>query len=360
MSEKLFQPYKLGPLTLKNRMVMAPMTRSRADFDGVQSPLASTYYSQRASAGLIITEGSQVSAQGVGYVKTPGVYTRAQIEAWKRTTDAVHEAGGLIFIQLWHVGRVSHPDFHGGELPVGPSAVGYEGEVFTPEGKKKVPVPRALRKEELPGIVEQFSTAARNAKEAGFDGAELHGANGYLLDQFLRDTVNQRTDEYGGSIENRVRFPLEVARAVAGEFGADRLGYRISPINGAFNGMSGSHLKETYGRLVSGLNELNLAYLHILEPQPGHMMAAPADAERLAPGFRKIFRGTLMLNGGYTKELATEAIESEQSDLISFGVPFLANPDLPKRFVLGAQLNPPQWETFYQGEDKGYIDYPLL
>ena len=231
MKDLLFEAFDLGKLRLKNRMVMAPMTRSRASTGGIPSPLAPTYYSQRASAGLIITEASQVSAQGIGYIKTPGIYSDQMVEAWKKVTEAVHQAGGLIFLQLWHVGRTSHPDFHNGALPVAPSAIGYDGEVFTPEGKKKIVTPRALKIEEIPGIVEDFAKGARKAKAAGFDGVEIHGANSYLLDQFLRDGSNQRDDAYGGSLENRARFPLEVTQAVVSEWGSHQVGYRINPLN---------------------------------------------------------------------------------------------------------------------------------
>ncbi len=251
----LFSNFGLGQLELKNRIVMAPMTRSRALDGNVPNPLAVTYYEQRASAGLIISEGSQVSQQGVGYIRTPGIHSDAQVEGWKKITAAVHKKGGKIFLQLWHCGRVSHPDFHGGELPVAPSAIGFEGEVFTQHGKKKTVVPRALELGEIPGIVEQFRKGAERAKEAGFDGVEIHGANGYLLDQFTRNVSNHRTDAYGGSVENRIRLPLEVTQSVAGVFGADRVGYRISPYN-SFNGLSDSHPIENSSALVPGLDQL--------------------------------------------------------------------------------------------------------
>ena len=367
MDNVLSQEWRLGELTLKNRMVMAPMTRSRASMEGVQSPMAVQYYSERASAGLIITEASQVSAQGVGYIRTPGNYTPDMVEAWKNVTEAVHEKGGLIFLQLWHVGRTSHPDFHNGELPVAPSAVGYEGEVFTPEGKKKIVTPRALEPEEIPGIVEDFATAARNAKKAGFDGVEIHGANNYLLDQFLRDGANIRQDAYGGSIENRAKFPLEVTKAVIAEMGASRVGYRINPLNIPPYGMFDSDPKSTFGYLVSELNKLGIGYLHVLEPIAGFEVPAEVKTEkqeiaheRLTPHFREMFNGTLMVNGGYTKALASETLKERKADLVAFGIPFLANPDLPERFKKDAPLNTPDQETFYQGEAKGYIDYPTL
>ena len=362
----LFTEYNLGDLTLENRMVMAPMTRSRASAEGIPSPLAIEYYAQRAAAGLMITEASQVSAQGVGYIRTPGNYTLEMVEAWKKITDAVHERGGLIYLQIWHVGRTSHPDFHGGALPVVPSAVGYDGEVFTPEGKKKIVIPRALKTDEIPEIVENFAQAARNAKKAGFDGVEIHGANSYLLDQFLRDSSNLRDDEYGGSIKNRARFPLEVAEAVIAEIGASSVGYRINPLNIPPYGMIDSDPKRTFGFLVEKLEALDLGYLHVLEPVSGYEVPAHevntgdqvVPPERLTPYFRKIFSNTLIVNGGYTKALATRVLEEKQADLVAFGTSFLANPDLVKRFKLDAPLNEPNQETFYQGEEKGYIDYP--
>ena len=368
MDNVLFQEWRLGELTLKSRMVMAPMTRSRASMEGVQSPMAAQYYSERASAGLIITEATQVSAQGVGYIRTPGIYTDAMVEGWKKVTDAVHQAEGLIFLQLWHVGRTSHPDFHGGELPVAPSAIGYDGEVFTPEGRRKIVTPRALRTDEIPGIVADFARGARHAKAAGFDGVEIHGANSYLLDQFLRDGSNQRNDEYGGSVENRARFPLAVAQAVISEWGSQRVGYRINPLNIPPYGMLDSNPKETFSYLVKELSELNLGYLHVLEPIAGYEIPAheidsgqqQGAPERLTPHFRNIFKGTLMTNGGYLKAQANRALQENQADLIAFGVPFLANPDLPERFRQDAPLNEPDQDTFYQGEEKGYTDYPLL
>ncbi|OON68180.1 alkene reductase [Hymenobacter sp. CRA2] len=356
----LFSPYKLGAIELPNRLVMAPMTRSRATEPG-NAPTDSVvqYYVQRASAGLIITEGAQVSAQGVGYINTPGIYTEEQVAGWKRVTDAVHAAGGRIYVQLWHVGRVSHPFFHNGELPVGPSAIKPEGaKAFTGQGFEEVPTPRALTLEEIPGVVEQFRQAARNAKAAGFDGAEIHGANGYLLDQFIQDGSNQRTDEYGGSVENRARFVLEVVQAVVDELGADRVGIRLSPQGSA--SISDSDPTATFSYVTEQLNQFNLAYLHVLEPLPGHPMARPDGKPAIAPALRKIFNGTVILNGGYTQETAEAALSANEADLISFGVPYIANPDLVERFEQGAALNQPDFATFYVPGDKGYIDYPSL
>jgi N-ethylmaleimide reductase len=354
----LLTQYKLGDLELSNRMVMGPMTRCRAVEGNVPNPLAVTYYVQRALAGLIITEGSQVSPQGIGYVRTPGIHSPLQVAGWKKVTEAVHKAGGKIFLQLWHVGRVSHPDFLGGELPVAPSALPFEGEVHTPSGKKKFVTPRALKLSEIPDIIEQFRKGAQNAKAAGFDGVEIHGANGYLLDQFLRDSSNRRTDKYGGSLQNRARLPLEVTEAVIGVWGADRVGYRISPHFSNYS-MSDTNPRQTFSYFARELNNIGLGYLHMVEPVGGRMGAIAPDA-RLAPIIRDIFKGTLMLNGGYDARSGNEAIEKGDADLISFGVLFLANPDLPERFRKNAPLNSADVATFYTGEEKGYIDYPKL
>jgi N-ethylmaleimide reductase len=353
----LLSPYRLGDLEFSNRMVMAPMTRSRAVEGNVPHPAAATYYTQRASAGLIITEGSQVSPQAVGYIRTPGIYSPQQVKGWKTVTDAVHKAGGKIFLQLWHVGRASHPDFQGGKLPVAPSALPVEGEVFTSRGRKRILMPRALELAEIPGIIEQYRKGAENAKASGFDGVELHGANGYLLDQFLRDGSNRRTDEYGGSVENRARLPLEVTKAVIGVWGSARVGYKISP-HFPFLSMSDTNPRGTFSYFANELNNLRLGYLHMAEFLTGVM--TPAPDSRLAPTIREIFRGTLILNGGYDARSGNEAIEKGGADLISFGTLFLANPDLPERFKKNAPLNSPNHKTFYTGEEKGYIDYPKL
>ncbi len=358
-TSKLLSPFRVGRLELKNRMVMAPMTRSRALTDGnVPNPLAVPYYTQRASAGLIITEATQVSPQGVGYIRTPGVHSPEQVAGWRRVTEAVHAAGGIIFAQLWHVGRVSHPDFHDGRLPVAPSAIGYEGEVFTFQGKKRVVTPRALELGELPGGVEQFRSAAENAREAGFDGVELHGSNGYLLDQFLRDGSNQRTDAYGGSIENRARFPLEVTRAVVGVWGAERVGYRLAPQSFPYAGVSDSTPAETFTYMARELSRLGLGYLHVTEAASGQ--AVPSPEQRISPLLRKAFQGAFIVNGGYDARTGETAVALGAADLVAYGVPFLANPDLPERFRHEAPLNPVDASTFFTGEEKGYTDYPTL
>ena len=354
----LLSPYRLGELELRNRLVMSPMTRSRAFEGNVPNPLAATYYAQRASAGLIVTEATQVSPQGVGYIRTPGMHSAEQVAGWRTITDAVHQAGGKIFAQLWHVGRVSHPDFHGGALPVAPSALPVDGEAFTTRGRTKLVTPRALETDELPGIVAQFRTAAENAKAAGFDGVELHGANGYLLDQFLRDGSNRRTDVYGGSIENRARFPLEVADAVNGVWGPQRVGYKLSPYFAGYS-MSDSNPIETFSFMAAELSKRGLLYLHVTEAVAGPG-AAPAGTRRATPVLRGIFNGSLIVNGGYDARSGDAAIARGEADLVAFGVPFLANPDLPARYRSSAQLNPADQATFYAGEEKGYIDYPPL
>jgi N-ethylmaleimide reductase len=348
----VFLPYELGGLSLRNRTVMAPMTRSRAVEGNVPNPLGATYYAQRASAGLIVTEASQVSPQGVGYIRTPGIHSAAQVAGWKTVTEAVHRRGGTIFLQLWHVGRISHPDFHGGALPVAPSAIAAQGTVFTAQGPKPMVTPRALTLAEIPGIVAQFRAGAENAKTAGFDGVELHGANGYLLDQFTRDGANQRTDAYGGSVENRVRLPLEVVDAVADVWGPSRVGYRISP-NGTFNSMSDSDPAGTFAYLARALDRRGIGYLHVVDP-------VADGARRLTPQLRRLFDGTYVVNGGFDLAAANAAIAAGEADLVAFGVPFLANPDLLERFKRAAPLNAPDQPTFYAGEERGYTDYPEL
>lgn len=356
--DALFQPYRLGDLELRNRLVMSPMTRSRAVDGNVPNSLAGSYYAQRASAGLIVSEGTQVSPQGVGYIRTPGIHSAAQVAGWKTVTDAVHRAGGKIFAQLWHVGRVSHPDFHDGALPVAPSALPVEGEAFTTRGRVKLVSPRALEVSELPGIVAQFRQAAENAKVAGFDGVELHGANGYLLDQFLRDGANQRTDAYGGSVGNRARLPLEVTDAVIDVWGPRRVGYKVSPYFSGYS-MSDSNPIETFFHIATELNKRGLLYLHVSEAVSGPM-AAPAGTVRATPALRGAFQGALIANGGYDARAGRAVIARGEADLVAFGVPFLANPDLPARFRSNAELNAPDQATFYAGEEKGYIDYPAL
>jgi N-ethylmaleimide reductase len=354
----LLSPYKMGDLAFRNRMVMAPMTRCRAIGGNVPGPLAVTYYSQRVSAGLIITEGSQVNPQGVGFNRTPGIHSPEQVAGWKKVTAAVHDSGGNIFLQLWHVGRMSHPDYLGGKMPVAPSAIPVMEEIHTPTGKEKIPVPLALSSVEIPDIVNQFREGAKNAREAGFDGVEIHGANGYLLDQFLRDGSNRRTDNYGGSLENRMRLPLEVARAVSGEWEPDRVGYRLSP-HFSLHGMSDTDPVTTFSSLAQELGRAGIGYIHLVEPVGGRLGMTP-PGELMAPRIRANFNGTLMLNGGYDAHSGNGVIESGLADLVSFGIPFLANPDLPDRFRKNVPLNREDPSTFYTGEEKGYTDYPAL
>jgi N-ethylmaleimide reductase len=355
---KLFSRYSLNDLDLTNRMVMAPMTRCRAIDGNVPNPLSVLYYKQRVSAGLIITEGSQVDPMGIGYSRTPGIHSMEQVLGWKKVTEGVHQAGGKIFLQLWHVGRMSHPDFLQGALPVAPSALPVDQEIHTPNGKKKIPVPHALEPGEIHEIIEQFRAGARNAKDAGFDGVEIHGANGYLLDQFLRDGSNTRTDLYGGSVENRARLPLEITRAITAEWDPGRVGYRISP-HFVLNAMSDSNPKETFSYLTRELDRIGIGYIHLIEPVGGRMGVTPPGAH-LASVIRSTFPRTLIFNGGYDAKTGTAAIEEGRTDLISFGGSFLANPDLPERFKKGASLNPEDVATYYVGEEKGYTDYPTL
>jgi len=354
----LLTAYSIGDLELPNRIVMAPMTRSRAGEGNVPTKLMATYYRQRASAGLIISEGTQISPQGVGYPWTPGIYSGAQVEGWKKVTDAVHEAGGRIFAQIWHVGRISHPIYHDGAKPVAPSAVKPEGQIFTAEGMKEIGTPRALETDEIPGIVDDYRQAAANAIKAGFDGVELHGANGYLIEQFIKDGTNRRTDIYGGSIENRARFVLEVIDAVAGEIGARRTGIRLSPNNTGY-GIHDTNPKQTYTYIVNQLNGKGLAYIHVVEPM-NDVSDKQNYLQEVAAYFRDIYDGTIITNANYDRETGMEAIEEGIADLIAYGRLFLANPDLPERFAADAELNKPDKSTFYGGTEKGYTDYPFM
>lgn len=353
----LFTPFQLNPYTLQNRIVMAPMTRLRA-IDNIPNSLMAIYYAQRATAGLIVTECTMVSPLSLGYINCPGIYTEEQIAGWRQVTDAVHEKGGRIFLQLWHSGRVSHPSLLAGELPVAPSAIAAPGELHTPIGKVRMETPRALETHEIPEIIEQFRKGAENALAAGFDGVELHGAFGYLIDQFLQDCTNQRNDKYGGSIENRARFMLEVVEAVASVWSANRVGIKLSPSN-TYYGMGDSNPQETFGYAINALNRFHLAYLHLMEPDKVDL--ANRDVMNpVTPYFRKIYRGNLISNGGYDHLKGDSILKSSGADLVSFGKLFIANPDLPKRFQLDASLNEPDPKTFYGASDKGYTDYPFL
>ncbi len=354
----LFTTFKLGSLTLPNRAVMAPLTRGRANADGTPNDLMASYYAQRASAGLIVTEATAISPQGFGWLGAPGIYTDSHVAGWQKVTKAVHTAGGRIFLQLWHMGRVSHPDFQkGGALPVGPSAIAARGDTHTASGNKPYVTPRALETSELPGIVQDYAAATQRARAAGFDGVEIHSANGYLLDQFLRDGSNHRTDAYGGSVANRVRLLVEVSRAVTAAWSPDHVGVRLSPTS-QYNDMKDGNPVETFGHAAKELDQFGLAYLHVLEGLPGHWSHVPGP--RVSTVIRAAFHGAFIANAGYDAEKATQTLDNGDADLIAFGVPFLANPDFLERVRRGAPLNPPDMATFYSPGPKGYIDYPTL
>ena len=352
----LFSPVKLGSIALSNRMVMAPLTRNRSSMEGVPQDINVTYYEQRASAGLIITEATPISPMGHGYPLLPGIYTEAQVVGWKKVTDAVHAKGGKIVIQLWHVGRISHPSLLNGATPVAPSAVKPAGKAFTFEGLVDYVEPRALDASELPGIVADYVHATQCALKAGFDGVEIHSANGYLLDQFLRDGSNKRTDIYGGSIENRARLLMEVTKAVVAVAGSDKVGVRLSPVN-PFNDMHDSHPQAVFNYVTEQLNLFNLAYLHVVEGGlHGGGNADPFDFSAM----RKLCKSPYMANLSYDKARGNAAIASGYADAVAYGVPFIANPDLVERFRKDDPLNEPDSKSFYGGTEKGYIDYPTL
>ncbi len=355
-SSSLFRTVRLGALELPHRVLMAPMTRDRAPGE-VPNDLMRDYYLQRASAGLIITEATQVSPRGIGYPDTPGIYSQEHEDGWRGIVDAVHAADGRIALQLWHVGRVSHPVYQpNGALPVSASAIAIEGsQLYTPEGMKDFPTPRALDRDEIPGVVEEFAAGAAHAKAAGFDAVEIHGANGYLVDQFLRDGSNHRTDSYGGPIDNRLRFLREVVGAVVDVFGGDRVGIRLSPTN-PYNGMADSDPRASFVAAAAALARYGLAYLHINGGASGTEDAVKASS--FAPQIRAEFRGPILLNGGYDARSGAEAIDAGVADAIAYGVPFLANPDLPARYREGAPLNSPRVDSFYTPGPEGYIDYP--
>ncbi|MEH2512319.1 N-ethylmaleimide reductase [Nitrobacteraceae bacterium AZCC 1564] len=357
MTSKLFDAYKLGPITLKNRAVMAPLTRNRAAAGFVPGPLAAEYYGQRASAGLLISEGSQISQQGQGYQDTPGIYTKEQIAGWRKVTDGVHERGGRIFIQLWHVGRISHTSLQPNNgAPVAPSAVRANTKTFVGGAFADVSEPRALELNEIPGLIDDYKRATANALEAGFDGVEVHAANGYLLDQFARDGANKRTDAYGGPIENRAKLMLEVSKAVAEVAGADRTGIRISPVTPA-NDLADSNPQPLFNYIVDGLNDLKLVYIHVIEGATGGPRGnIPFDYESL----RKRFGGAYIANNGYDFKLANQVLDTNKADLIAFGRNYISNPDLVERLKLGASLNDFDKATFYGGDAKGYTDYPAM
>jgi 2,4-dienoyl-CoA reductase-like NADH-dependent reductase (Old Yellow Enzyme family) len=346
----LFDPLRLGDLDLPNRVVMAPLTRLRAGDSQIPNALMAEYYAQRASAGLLITEGVPVSPQGVGYQGVPGVWSREQVEGWKQVTKAVHDKGGRIFMQIWHVGRISDPSFHGGAAPVGPSALPARGNVSLLRPERPYPTPRALSTEEVAGVVESFRLGAQNAKDAGFDGVELHGANGYLLDQFLQDGSNQRTDRYGGSIENRARLLLEATDAAISVFGPGRVGVHLAP-RADSHSMGDSDLAATFGHVATELGKRGIAFLCARE-YPG--------PDSLGADLRAAFGGVYIANEKFTAENAQVALDSGAADAVAFGKAFIANPDLVERLRTGAALNDPDPSTFYGGGAKGYTDYPTL
>ncbi len=358
-TQPLLTPVKLGRYTLPNRVVMAPMTRSRSyNRDRAPTQLHAEYYAQRASAGLIITEGSQISPQGVGYIHTPGIHSAAQIRGWSKVTDAVHARGGRIFSQLWHVGYLSHPDFHDGALPVAPSAINPNTKSFTPQGLKDTVTPRALETAEVKAVVHDYVRASRNAMEAGFDGVEIHGANGYLIEQFLRDGSNQRSDEYGGDIPNRARFLFEIVDDIVDAIGADRVGVRLSPAN-TWNVPADSDTRALYDFVIGALSSYELAYLHLREAQ-GDLSAIPNMVTNVSAHYRTVFRGTLITNTGYDREGGNAVIAKGDADLVAYATLFIANPDLVERFRTDAPLAEADQKTFYQGGARGYTDYPFI
>jgi N-ethylmaleimide reductase len=352
----LFTPVNVGPLALNNRIVMAPLTRSRAGPGNVPTQLNALYYAQRASAGLIISEATQIAAEGQGYIATPGIHSPQQIEGWKCVTKAVHVANGQIVLQLWHVGRISHSSFQpGGAAPVAPSAIKPKGQAFTAKGFEPIPTPRALETEEIPRLTEQYAQAARNAITAGFDGVEIHAANGYLIDQFLQDRTNQRTDRYGGSVENRSRFLMEAVDAVSAVVGAERTGVRISPQN-RMNDIADDDPQTLFNYVAEHLAGKGLAYLHIIEGDTSGAAVPPFDYTKL----KRLFGGLVIANNGFNKELANKTLAEGSADLIAFGTPFIANPDLVVRLFLDAPLMPVNRDTLYGGGEQGYTDYPFL
>ena len=368
-TDSLFQPYRLGPFNLPYRIVMAPLTRSRARQPGnVPSSLAACYYAQRASAALIVSEATQVSMQGQGYAWTPGIHSREQVEAWHRVTGAVHQANGLIFNQLWHVGRISHPALQPDNmLPVAPSAIIPQGKAFIENDRGEselVPFvrPRALNIEEIPYVVVQYERAARNAQTADFDGVEIHAANGYLLDQFIQTGTNRRTDAYGGAVENRARLLLEIAEALMPIWGPDRIGVRLSPL-GRLNDISDDHPEATFGYIAERLSDYGFAYLHIVNPAMEQMQNGKEPDSRalsMVELIRKKYKGTLIVAGGFQADTAARWLREGKADLIAFGRKFIANPDLPERLRLGGPFNIDDPTTYYGGGEKGYTDYPSL
>ena len=359
--QALLKDCKLGDILLKNRVVMAPLTRSRADNpDNAPTDLMAEYYAQRASAGLIISEGSQISQRAVGYINTPGIHSQVQVEGWKKVTKAVHDRGGKIVLQLWHVGRMSHPDFHNGELPLSASALNPNAQSYTPKGFKDTVAPKAMTIEEIKTTIGDFGRAARNAMAAGMDGVEIHASNGYLLHQFFNGTSNVRTDEYGGSFENRARILFEVIDEVKKHVPEGRMGVRLNPsLHGVFGMTLDEETIPTFDYIVKKLNDYKLAYLHLSEPFTDVTNVAGAEPH-IARRYRPIYKGNLIINSGFDQEKGNRVIEEGQADLVAFGKLFIANPDLVERFESHAELNKWDDSTFYTPGPKGYTDYPRL
>jgi N-ethylmaleimide reductase len=353
----LFDPLKLGAITAPNRILMAPLTRGRSTREHVPTPLMIEYYTQRASAGLIITEATGISRQGLGWPFAPGLWSQEQVAAWKPVTSSVHDAGGRIFAQLWHMGRVVHPSFLGGEQPVSASATTAPGKAHTYDGKQPYGEARPLRLDEIPGLLEDYRVAARNAITAGFDGVQIHAANGYLIDQFLRDNSNLRDDAYGGPIENRIRLLREVTQAVAEAVGADRTAVRLSP-NGVSQGVDDSNPHALFGAAATALSEIGIAFLELREPRSDGTFGK-AEGAPVAPVIRRLFAGPLVLNSDYDAAKAQAALDAGEADAIAFGRTFLANPDLPRRIAEGIPLNKDVMATWYSQGPEGYIDYPF-
>lgn len=359
--QPLLQPYTSKNLTLRNRVVMAPMTRSRADNPGKvpTADLQGVYYQQRASAGLIITEGSQVSEQAVGYINTPGIHTDTQVAGWKKVTQMVHEDGGKIFIQLWHVGRISHPDFHDGDLPLAPSALNPDAKAFTPQGFKDTVTPQAMTLEDIEQTIHDFANAAKNAVKAGFDGVEIHASNGYLFHQFFNGTSNHRTDSYGGSIEKRARFLFDVLEAVKKEIPEGKIGVRLNPsLNGVFGMTMDEETIPTFDYIIEKLNDYDLAYLHLSEPFTD-VSAISYAVPQIAKHYRPIYKGTLMINSNFDQEKGNAVIERGDADLVSFAKLYVSNPDMVERFTHNLPMADWDKDTFYTPGKKGFTDYPV-
>lgn len=358
--QELLKPYTLGTLQIPNRVVMAPMTRSRADNDHNRpiEDLHGVYYTQRASAGLIITEGSQISKEAVGYINTAGIHSKEQVQGWKTVTDMVHQKGGRIYIQLWHVGRISHPDFHNGNLPLSPSALNPEAEVYTPEGQKETVTPKAMTKEDISRTIEDFVSAAKNALEAGFDGVEIHASNGYLLHQFFNGTSNKRTDEYGCSHENKSRILFEIIDGIKAVIPENKIGVRLNPsLHGIFGMTMDEDTIPTFDYIIKRLGEkYDLAYLHLSEPFNDVSDISYAETE-IAKRYRPIYSGTLMINTGFDQAKGNAVIEHGDADLVSYGKPYVSNPDLVERFENHLELSEWDESTFYTTGKKGYTDY---